>query len=203
MGKRSFPIAAKQRKWYKYKRDAKVGDVILRKDETAASQTYKYARIVNMHVGLDGRVRDADVEYKVPRESKFRVTTRPIHKLALVVPVEEQTMEDPEVPEDEQGSVEEEAEERSDQGGISEEEETGEERGRHESDVPGAPDPPILDDIIREEDPREPEVPNEVPAPPCGNLRITYQSAGEDIRDVGQAVKRGRGQLQKGEMYSG
>jgi hypothetical protein len=69
--------------------------------------------------------------------------------------------------------------------------------------VPGAPDPPILDDIIKEEDPREPEVLNEVPAPPRGNLRITYQSAGEDIRDVGQAVKRGRGQQQKGEMHAG
>ncbi len=46
------------------------------------------------------------MEYKVPGESKTRVTTRPIHKLVLVVPVEEQTMEDPEAPEDEQESKE-------------------------------------------------------------------------------------------------
>jgi hypothetical protein len=32
----------------------------------------------------------------------FCVTTRPIHKLVLVVPVEEQMIEDPEDPEDEQ-----------------------------------------------------------------------------------------------------
>jgi hypothetical protein len=44
------------------------------------------------------------VEYKVPEESKFRIKTRPIHKLVLVVPVEEQTIEDPEGPKDEQRS---------------------------------------------------------------------------------------------------
>jgi hypothetical protein len=46
-----------------------------------------------VHVGTDGRVRAADVEYKVPGKSKFRVTTRPIHMLVLVV-LEEQTMEE-------------------------------------------------------------------------------------------------------------
>jgi hypothetical protein len=52
-----------QKKWYKYKRDAKVGDVVFRKDETAAGQTYKYARIISVHVSSDGKVRSADVEY--------------------------------------------------------------------------------------------------------------------------------------------
>jgi hypothetical protein len=98
--KEIFPSLVKQRECYKYKRDAKVGDVVLRKDETAAGQTYKYGRIISVHVGLDGKVQSADVEYKVPGESKFRVTTRPIHRLVLVVPVEEQTMEEPEDSED-------------------------------------------------------------------------------------------------------
>jgi hypothetical protein len=35
-------------------------------------------------------VRAADIEYKLPGESFFRTTTRPIHKLVLVVPIEEQ-----------------------------------------------------------------------------------------------------------------
>jgi hypothetical protein len=39
-------------------------------------------------------VREADIEYKFPGESRFRSTTRPIHKLVLVVPLEEQTMEE-------------------------------------------------------------------------------------------------------------
>ncbi len=56
----------KEKKWYKYKRDAKVGVVILRKDKTAAGQTYKHARINGVHAGSDGKVRSADVEYKIP-----------------------------------------------------------------------------------------------------------------------------------------
>jgi hypothetical protein len=35
-------------------------------------------------------VRAADVEYKLPGESVFRMTTRPIHKLVLIIPIEEQ-----------------------------------------------------------------------------------------------------------------
>jgi hypothetical protein len=65
--------------------------VVLRKDETAASQTYKYAKVVKVHTSTDGKVRAADVEYKLPGESVFRMTTRPIHKLVLIIPIEEQT----------------------------------------------------------------------------------------------------------------
>ncbi len=68
----------------------KVADIVLRKDETAAGQTYKYARVTKAHVSSDGRVRAADVEYKLPGESVYRTTTRPIHKLVMVLPVEEQ-----------------------------------------------------------------------------------------------------------------
>ncbi len=46
-----------------------------------------------MHTSTDDKVRAADVEYKLPGESVFRTTTRPIHKLVLVVPVEEQDLE--------------------------------------------------------------------------------------------------------------
>jgi hypothetical protein len=94
--KEIFPSLLRQQKWYKYKRDVKVGDIVLRKDENAAGQTYKYARIVNVHRGTDRKVRAAYVDYKVPGESKFRMSTRPIHKLVLIVPVEEQTMEEAE-----------------------------------------------------------------------------------------------------------
>jgi hypothetical protein len=39
-----FPERLRQSKWKQDKRDLKVGDIVLRKDETAAGQTYKYAR---------------------------------------------------------------------------------------------------------------------------------------------------------------
>jgi hypothetical protein len=87
-----FPEMLKQNKWTRDKKDLKVGDIVLRKDETAAGQTYKYARVTKVHVSTDGRVRAADVEYKLPGEAGFRTTTRPIHKLVMVLPVEEQAV---------------------------------------------------------------------------------------------------------------
>ncbi len=86
--KEVFPSLLKQKKWFKYNGDAKVGDVLLRKDETAAGLTYKYAQFVGMHVGVDGKVRSGDMKYKILGEAKFLVTMRPLHKLVLVVPVE-------------------------------------------------------------------------------------------------------------------
>jgi hypothetical protein len=88
--KEVFPEMLKQHKWTRDKQDVKVGDIVLRKDETAAGQTYKYARVTKVHVNTDGRVRAADVEYKLPGETVYRTTTRPIHKLVMVLPVEEQ-----------------------------------------------------------------------------------------------------------------
>jgi hypothetical protein len=37
--KEVFLSLLKQKKWHKYKKDARVGDVVLQKDETAAGQT--------------------------------------------------------------------------------------------------------------------------------------------------------------------
>ncbi len=65
---------------------------MLRKEETADGQTYKYAKVVRVHTSTDGKVRAADIEYKLPGESVIRTTTRPIHKLVLVVPAEEQAV---------------------------------------------------------------------------------------------------------------
>jgi hypothetical protein len=98
-----FPERLKQSKWKQEKRDLKVGDIVLRKDETAAGQTYKYAKVVRVHVSTDGKVRAADIEYKLPGESVFRMTTRPIHKLVLVIPIEEQAPTVGQAKEDEAG----------------------------------------------------------------------------------------------------
>jgi hypothetical protein len=85
-----FPELLKQSKWTPYRRNVRVGDIVLRKDETAAGQTCKHARVVKVHVGMDGRVRSADIEYRLPGETVYRTTTRPIHKLVMIIPVEEQ-----------------------------------------------------------------------------------------------------------------
>jgi hypothetical protein len=70
-----FPEMLKQHTWTQDKKDVRVGDIVLRKDETVAGQTYKYARVTKVHVSSDGRVRAADVEYKLPGESVYRTTT--------------------------------------------------------------------------------------------------------------------------------
>jgi hypothetical protein len=86
----AFPVRLRQQKWKQEKRDLKVGDIVLRKDETAAGQTYKYARVIKVHVSTDGLVRSVDIEYRLPGEMTFRTTTRPVHKLVTIFPIEEQ-----------------------------------------------------------------------------------------------------------------
>jgi hypothetical protein len=53
-----FPSLLKQKKkWYRYKSDTKVDDIVLWKDKTAAGQTYKYVRVIKVHAGTNGKVR--------------------------------------------------------------------------------------------------------------------------------------------------
>jgi Family of unknown function (DUF5641) len=74
-------------KWRQSHRDSLVGDVVLLKDETAASNTYKLARLTEVFRDeKDGRVRKVSVASKYVNEKVFRVSTRPIHKIVLVVP---------------------------------------------------------------------------------------------------------------------
>jgi hypothetical protein len=47
-----FPSLLQQRKWFKFKRDVKVGDVVLPKGKTEAGQTYLYVRVLKVHEGL-------------------------------------------------------------------------------------------------------------------------------------------------------
>jgi hypothetical protein len=77
-------------KWRQGQRDSQVGDVVLLKDETAAGNTYKLARVVEVFRNLqDGRVRQVTVAYKNFNEKGFRTSTRPIHKIVLIVPTED------------------------------------------------------------------------------------------------------------------
>jgi hypothetical protein len=67
-----------------------VGDVVLLKDETAAGSTYKLARVIEVISDeRDGKIRKVTVAYKNFNEKAFRTSTRPIHKVVLVVPTED------------------------------------------------------------------------------------------------------------------
>jgi hypothetical protein len=81
-------------KWRKTHRDSQVGDVILLKEETMASQHYRMGIISKVLKGEDGRVRTVDVKYRNPGEKVFRTTTRTVHKVVTLVPVDLEPEED-------------------------------------------------------------------------------------------------------------
>ena len=84
-------------RWRQELRDICVGDVVLLKDETAASASYRIARVTRVfYSNLDNKVHRIIVTYKNPGESVFRTSERPVQKVVLVVPVEEQDGERPE-----------------------------------------------------------------------------------------------------------
>jgi hypothetical protein len=61
--------------------NVQVGDVVLSRDEAAAGQSHKYVQVLKVHTDTDGMICSANLEYKLPGENKFRVTTRPIRIL--------------------------------------------------------------------------------------------------------------------------
>ncbi len=105
-----------------------------------------------MHVGTDGKVRAADIEYKVSGEARFRSTTRPIHKLVLVVPVEEQVIE-----EDEGGKVSQELEAESQYGEENEGAQQGEDGDGNEAEETRVGDQLTLEETVRESEEKDQE----------------------------------------------
>jgi transposase InsO family protein len=78
-------------RWRREFRDLCTGDVVLLKDETAASASYKIARITRVfNSQADGKVHRIIVKYKNPGEAVFRMSERPVQKVVLVVPIEDQ-----------------------------------------------------------------------------------------------------------------
>ncbi len=148
---------------------------------------------MNVHLRTDGKVRAADVEYKVPGESKFPVSTRPIHKLVLVVPVEEQTMEEVE----EQADQEKEEEEQVKEAGARDlhPPESEDEAGSVEQTEELLEDGGKSEEVIGGEGPRRKEEPKLLAASPPSIPRVTHQESEEDMKDVGQAVKKKRGRF--------
>jgi hypothetical protein len=59
------------------------------KEESMVSNDYRLGRVVEVFKGEDGHVRRAIITYKNPNEVAFRTTEKPIHKLILVVPVDQ------------------------------------------------------------------------------------------------------------------
>jgi hypothetical protein len=76
----------------------------------------------------------------------------------------------------------------------------GEEREEHRGGEPEGPNLPAPRDSAEGEDPEGPEELSQTLMPPRGNLKVAYQNTEEEMRDVGQAVKKKMGHLRKNEV---
>ncbi len=81
------------RKWTKTVRNVAVGDVVYLAEAENDDPTYRLGKIVEANPGKDGCVRTVRVQYTNPGKSGGTIrsppktTTRPIHKIAVMVPV--------------------------------------------------------------------------------------------------------------------
>ncbi len=80
-------------KWTKNVRNVAVSDIVYLAEAENDDPTYRLGQIVEACPGEDGCVRTVRVQYTNPgkpegRRSPPKTTTRPIHKVAVVVPVE-------------------------------------------------------------------------------------------------------------------
>ena len=80
-------------KWRHEIRDFQKGDVVLLKQETAASATFHLGLVHDVFPSLsDNKVRRVLVKYKNPGEQGFRYSERHANKLVLIIPREEQSI---------------------------------------------------------------------------------------------------------------
>ncbi len=71
-------------KWTKPTRNLRVGDLVVLREDSPILTQWPLARIVNVHPGRDNLVRVATIK------TATGTYTRPVAKLALLLPLEEQ-----------------------------------------------------------------------------------------------------------------
>ena len=93
-----FPSLIVRQKWHTSVRDVKKGDVVLVTISSVRGQC-KLARVTKTFPGKDGKVGEVELHYKNPRKGEpiktykghgYVTVDRLVHKLAVIVPVEEQ-----------------------------------------------------------------------------------------------------------------
>ena len=86
-----FPQLIIQQKWHHSHRNLKVGDIVIIQDSNKIRKKWKLGRVIRADPSLrDGYVRVVDVEYKNPDSKNFLNITRPVQRLIVLIPVEEQ-----------------------------------------------------------------------------------------------------------------
>ncbi|XP_068245361.1 uncharacterized protein [Palaemon carinicauda] len=90
-----FPTLIVRQKWHTDKRNVQPGDIVLIKDTNVVRGKWKMGQVVDTETGRDNKVRDVSIRYKIQRPGKYKgqsdtVIKRSVHKLVVLLPVEEQ-----------------------------------------------------------------------------------------------------------------
>ena len=87
-----FHSLVPQYKWHKTQRNVQEGDVVLVNEDNVLVGEYKLGQVIEVRTSKDGLVRTAKVRCVNRKDDKVTTTVleRPIHKLCIIVPVEEQ-----------------------------------------------------------------------------------------------------------------
>ena len=78
-------------KWQQRHRNVSVEDVCLIRYKNELKGNYRLGRVKSVKHGKDGLVRTVKLEYKNPNELHLREVDRPIHGIAVIIPIEEQS----------------------------------------------------------------------------------------------------------------
>ncbi len=100
--------------WRKPKRDVRPGDVVMLAEAEIEDPVYHLGKVESVKTGEDGHVRTVFIQYTNPgrnpqERSPMKVTTRPIHKIAVIVPVDYRFEDDQGPPATERGRASREA----------------------------------------------------------------------------------------------
>jgi len=85
-----FPHMIIQRKWHHEARNIKPGDIVLVADKNLPRSQWKLCRVTTVEPGIDGKVRRVSLMYKNKSSDTVITIDRPVQKIVVVLPVEEQ-----------------------------------------------------------------------------------------------------------------
>ena len=86
-----LPTLVPSYKWLQRHRNVKVGDICLIKYANELKGRYRLGKVQSVKKGTDGLVRTVNLVYKNLGEKVFREVDRPVHGIAVIVPIEEQS----------------------------------------------------------------------------------------------------------------
>ena len=88
-----LPTLVPSYKWLQRHRNVRVGDVCLIRYKNEIKGNYRLGKVNSVKKGKDGLVRTVTLLYKNPNERTFREVDRPVHGIAVIVPIEEQAID--------------------------------------------------------------------------------------------------------------